>query len=297
MRIEIATAPCSWGVFYADGRTSNTPYPVFLSQASEAGYKKIELGPDGYLPQDIVKLKGELEKYKLGVCAGTATIPFGAMNRDQCIGMIEQLATRLNKLDCGEMVVMDGTLYGKDFPRKKDWTPEIWNAVYDNILQVNDYLKKEHGIKMVFHPHAGTAIEFSDEIDHMLRMGEIYLCFDTGHHVFSNGGTDRGDQTALDFMKENKDRIAYLHFKNVDGEIRRKSIEEGWSVMQAFMSQVMCDLEDGVIDFEQLRDVLGEIDFRGVAVIEQDMFKATTDIAFRTAKKNLEYLRRINMIE
>ena len=35
MKIQIATAPCSWGVFYADGGTSGVPYEVFLQQAAE----------------------------------------------------------------------------------------------------------------------------------------------------------------------------------------------------------------------------------------------------------------------
>lgn len=47
--VKIATAPCSWGVWYADGTPSGTPYKVFLDQAAEAGYKALELGPDGYL--------------------------------------------------------------------------------------------------------------------------------------------------------------------------------------------------------------------------------------------------------
>ena len=38
MKIQIATAPCSWGVFYADGGTSGVPYEVFLQQAAEAGW-------------------------------------------------------------------------------------------------------------------------------------------------------------------------------------------------------------------------------------------------------------------
>ena len=47
MEIRIATAPCSWGVFYADGGTSGVPWPVFLQQAAQAGYTEIELGPEG----------------------------------------------------------------------------------------------------------------------------------------------------------------------------------------------------------------------------------------------------------
>ena len=61
MEIRIATAPCSWGVFYADGGTSGVPCETFLRQAAEAGYSEIELGPEGYLPEDGALLREALE--------------------------------------------------------------------------------------------------------------------------------------------------------------------------------------------------------------------------------------------
>ena len=45
MKITIATAPCSWGVWYPDGTPSGTPWHTFLDQAASAGYQALELGP------------------------------------------------------------------------------------------------------------------------------------------------------------------------------------------------------------------------------------------------------------
>ena len=36
MAVKIATAPCSWGVWYADGTPSGTPAQLFLDQARQA---------------------------------------------------------------------------------------------------------------------------------------------------------------------------------------------------------------------------------------------------------------------
>ena len=69
-----------------------------------------------------------------------------------------------------------------------------------------------------------------------------------------------------------------------------------WPVSKAFENQVMCDLEDGIIDFCALRDLLEEVDYKGIAVIEQDMYNKTAAYAYQTAKKNLQYLREIRMI-
>ena len=296
MNIQIATAPCSWGVFFPDGRTSGTPYEVFLSQAHEAGYQEIELGPDGYLPQDVNILREKLQQYSLSVCGGTATIPFALMSKKECCGAVDMLAQRLVILGCTNMVVMDGSNYNQLLGSKAQWSENTWDTIYKNIAAVNDYLRQMYGVRMVFHPHAGTAIEYTAEIERMLSESKVYLCFDTGHHTFTNGGEKKGDSSALNFIRTYRDHISYLHFKNVDGSILKRAREEKWGIMQSFMNQVMCDLEDGIVDFEQLRDLLNEIGFEGPAIIEQDMFKVTTDFAFRTAKKNLQYLRRINMI-
>lgn len=296
MKIQIATAPCSWGVFFPDGRMSGVPWETFLMQAAEAGYRQIELGPDGYLPQQAEILLEKLEQYGLSVCAGTATITFGQADHKICRGAVDTLAQRLIRLGCTDMVVMDDSTRSPDMGPKDRWTQEQWDRVYENIWFTNEHLKTEYGVRMVFHPHAGTAIEYTDEILRLLAMGQVYLCFDTGHHALSNGGLDNGEKCVLDFIREHKDRIAYLHFKNVDGAVRRRAAEEGWGVIQAMMNRVMCDLEDGVIGFPALREVLAEMDYRGTAVIEQDMFNATAQEAFQTAKKNLQYLQQIQMI-
>ena len=111
MEIRIATAPCSWGVFYADGGTSGVPCETFLRQAAEAGYSEIELGPEGYLPEDGALLREALERSHLTVCAGTATIPFGILSADACRDWVTPLAERLAALEVRDMVVMDGTAY------------------------------------------------------------------------------------------------------------------------------------------------------------------------------------------
>ena len=87
------------------------------------------------------------------------------------------------------------------------------------------------------------------------------------------------------------------HFKNVDGHVKELVEQNRWPVSKAFENQVMCDLEDGIIDFCALRDLLAEIDYSGIAVIEQDMYNKTAAYAYQTAKKNLQYLREIKMID
>lgn len=91
MDIRIATCPCSWGVWNPDGGPAYVPHETFLQQASECGYQEIELGPDGYLPMESDTLKSELRKYQLNVCAGTATIPFYSLEKEECRAIVTPL--------------------------------------------------------------------------------------------------------------------------------------------------------------------------------------------------------------
>lgn len=295
MKITIATCPCSWGVFYADGGASGVPAEQFLREASQAGYKQIELGPEGYLPTDIEELKEALAKVSLEVCAGTSTIEFLTRSEEECIQSVIPLAKRLNELAVRDMVVMDGSLWTDSPLPKTEWTQEQISSIYAKISAVNRVLS-DTGIRMVFHPHCDSAVETVDEIKRLLEIDGLMLCFDTGHHVLVNGTPEKGDRTAIDFIRENAGRIPYLHFKNPGGAVLAQIRREGRSGLYALSHNVMCDLEDGIIDFEVLRDTLQETGFIGTAVIEQDMYGKSRAYAYESAKRNLEYLKRIGMI-
>ena len=66
MSIRIGNAPCSWGVeFPNDPR--NPTWQKVLEECSDAGYKGIELGPVGFMPEDPEILGDALEKFLLEV--------------------------------------------------------------------------------------------------------------------------------------------------------------------------------------------------------------------------------------
>ena len=60
MTIRIGNAPCSWGVEFADDKRNPTWQHV-LRECAEAGYKGIELGPVGFMPEDPGQLRAGLD--------------------------------------------------------------------------------------------------------------------------------------------------------------------------------------------------------------------------------------------
>src|SRR4051794_16147519 len=61
MKTHLASAPDSWGVWFADDRRQ-PPWQQYLDEVSQAGYRFTELGPYGYLQADHDILNVELQQ-------------------------------------------------------------------------------------------------------------------------------------------------------------------------------------------------------------------------------------------
>lgn len=296
--VKIATAPCSWGVWYADGTPSGTPWQTFLDQAAAAGYKALELGPDGYLPTDEAVLREELTRRGLEVCSGTCCYQFDRYSSfEDFRPAVEALCRRLTAFGAKYLVAMDESDVGLYSEKKAGFAPAVWDGFLGKIKAMGDFTRSEFGIDVVYHPHIKSMIETEQEIVRLMDYTGLDLCFDTGHHAYVNGDGRRGETSAIDFMRRFADRIAYLHFKNVDFAVFQRVQAEHLDSDTAFDQDVMCDLADGIIDFTALKQTIDAIGFDGIGVIEQDMPRATTEQAFAAAKRNLEYLRQVQIID
>ncbi|MEZ4731244.1 MAG: hypothetical protein R3E79_29345 [Caldilineaceae bacterium] len=110
MNINIATAPVSWGVLMKD--TPNVPpYSIVLDQIKAAGYTGTELGPYGYLPFDIPKLRDELDSRGLKLISAFTIFNFLQGKGDETVYR-EAFETMqvLSALGC-EYIVLSDTLF------------------------------------------------------------------------------------------------------------------------------------------------------------------------------------------
>lgn len=297
-RVIISTAPCSWGVWYADGRPSNTPWELFLNQAAETGYKELEMGPDGYLPVSYEELRAELDKRGLNVCAGTACYQF-----DQFGGFhdfksrIDSLCERLVSFDAKYLVTMDESDVGSRSEKKAGFPSAVWEKFFTMLRELGAYTMEKYGVETVFHPHLTTMVETEEEIERMMEATGLALAFDIGHHAYANYKSLENDRSAQDFMLKYPKKIKYLHFKNLDPKVFRRVIEENLDTATAFDLDVMCDLEDGIIDYKDVKATMDKIGFKGIGVIEQDMPLATNEKIVASARRNINYLKSLGMFE
>ena len=96
MAIRIGNAPCSWGVEFGDD-PRNPSWQSVLDEACEAGYKGMELGPLGFLPEDPAELEDAIKS--LGSSISVSTGQFGAYingntlarNFDATVALVEEM--------------------------------------------------------------------------------------------------------------------------------------------------------------------------------------------------------------
>ena len=81
--IEIANAPCSWGILEFDIK-NNSNYKRVLDEIKECNYSGTELGDYGFLPTHPAVLKRELNKRNLSLVG--AFIPI-ALSKKKIIKM------------------------------------------------------------------------------------------------------------------------------------------------------------------------------------------------------------------
>lgn len=72
MTIRIGNAPCSWGVEFADD-PRNPDWKTVLKECAGAGYKGIELGPVGFMPEDPAIVSDALAENDLELIGGVVS--------------------------------------------------------------------------------------------------------------------------------------------------------------------------------------------------------------------------------
>lgn len=294
MNVTVGSAPNSWGIEFAED-PRQVPWSRFLDEVTEAGYEWIELGPPGYLPTDYPTLRAELEKRGLKVCGTWVMRDYE--DRSQWPSIKEEVLAK------GELLVALGAKFlvfiddiytdrltsQQRLPAVLD--DEAWQQLIEATHNFADLARERFGLQLVFHPHADSHVEHEDQIERFLSQTDpdrVSLCLDIGHFAYRGGDP-------IDFIRRHHQRIPYMHFKNIDPNIRQKVEAEQIPFADAVSMNMFCEPAYGVINYPALRDVLHEVNYTGWAIIEQDMYPAPPDKPLPIAKRTRAYLREIGI--
>lgn len=257
---RIAGAPISWGVCEVPGWGYQLPPEVVLAQMREVGLAATELGPDGFLPSDPTRLAQTLEHHHLQAVGGFT--PF-VLHRADVDPMVE-----LRRLvPCfvaarAPVMVLSADSGQSGYDSRPDLDAEGWARLLRNLDRVAAGAA-EHGIRAVLHPHVGTMVENSDDVQRVLEGSAISLCLDTGHLLI--GGTDPADLT-----RQVPERIAHTHFKDVDGAFATKVRDRRLSYTEAVGQGMYRPLGQGDVDVAAIVEHLSGHGYRGWYTLEQD---------------------------
>jgi inosose dehydratase len=305
MSIKISGAPCCWGV--DDPKNPYLPpWERVLSEASQAGYKGIELGPYGYIPMDIERVQAELAKNDLTIIAGTIFDDLlSESNLENLLQQVDDICSLITKLPLtpyeeGQkfptpyLTVMDWGHDERDYyaghPDKAVRLSEKdWKQMMEHIRLISKRAWKKYGVRAVIHPHAGGNIEFEDEINKLLEdipYETAGLCLDTGHLYYSK--MDPGE-----WLRKCADRLDYIHFKDIDLDIYKQVMGERIRFFDACGIGVMCPIGQGVIDYDAIHQLLKEINYHGYITIEQERDPRNSDTSLCDVKQSVDYLKSV----
>jgi inosose dehydratase len=305
MSIKIAGAPCCWGV--DDPKNPYLPpWKLVLKEASQAGYKGIELGPYGYLPLDVEQIQNELDANDLNIIAGTIFDDLvSEANLENLIRQVHDICSLITALP--QMAKEEGQHFKTPYLVLIDWgheerdyaaghpdkaprlTENEWNGMMDHIGVLSELARDTYGVRAVIHPHAGGYIEFADEIDRMAKdipYETAGLCLDTGHLYFSK-------MDPVEWLKKYADRIDYLHFKDIDQTMYEQVMGEKIRFFDACAKGVMCPIGKGIVEYDAIHKLLKEIDYNGYITIEQERDPRNSDTSLRDVKESLDYLKSV----
>ena len=297
MAIRIGNAPCSWGVEFA-GDPRNPAWRDVLTECATAGYKGIELGPVGYMPEDPAILGEALDENKLKLIGGVVFRAFHDPDAwEDVLDGASRTCQALKAHGAKHMVLIDSISPRRAPTAGRAQEAELmdqaeWSDFRDRIATVARMGAEEYGLTVGIHAHAAGFIDFEPELERLLEEideGILKICFDTGHHSYA--GYD-----PVAFMQRHIDRISYMHFKDIDPSVKADVIAKRTGFYDACGQGIFCNLGNGDVDFPTVRKILMDAKFEGWCTVEQDCDPALGTDSPGDAKKNREYLESIGFV-
>ena len=292
--IKIGNAPCSWGVEFAND-ARNPDWRQVLKENAKAGFTGIELGPVGYMPEEPAILAEALSEFDQELIGGVIFRAFhdpdawddvldGSIRT--CKALAAHGATRLVIID--SISPRRAPTAGRAAEAEQMGTAE-WEVFRNRIATIAKMGAEEYGLSVGIHAHAAGFIDFEPELERLLDEVDdkiLGICFDTGHHSYA--GFD-----PVTFIKKHISRINYMHFKDINPQVKANVITNRTGFYDACGEGIFCNLGDGDVDFPAVRQLLLDTGFNGWCTVEQDCDPSGNTSPVDDAKLNRAYLQSI----
>lgn len=298
--IQIANAPCSWGVLEFELEGEAAGYKQVLDEMVQSGYAGTELGDWGFMPTDPTELSKELKNRKLEMLGAFVPVAF---KNEKAHNQGAEVAVKTAKLmkDAGyenAFIVLadengsveERTLNAGRVTPSMGLSDNEWETYARGVEKVARAVKEETGMRCVFHHHCGGYVETPEEIDKLMALTDpslVGLVLDMGHCMFGGGDP-------LSTLKKHYDRIWHVHFKDCDPAVAQESREKGYDYFQSVNAGVFCELGKGGVDFKAITKELKSRNYQGWIVVEQDVLPGMGN-PLECATRNREYIKTLEL--
>ncbi len=294
MTIKIGNAPCSWGVEFADDKR-NPLWTRVLDECKAAGYDGIELGPIGFMPEDPALLGDALAARQLTLIGGVVFRPFHDEARWDDVKQASIRTCKSLVAHGAKHLVLIDSISPRRAPtagrpdEAEQMSKAEWRGFSLRFREIAKMGTEEFGLTVSLHPHAAGFMDFEAEVERLL--GEIEpsllkLCLDTGHSHYA--GFD-----PVAFMRRHRDRLAYVHFKDIDPAVKADVVAKRTDFYKACGQGIFCNLGKGMTNFKAVKKLLLDTNYDGWCTVEQDCDPAGSTIPINDARANRDYLRSI----
>ncbi len=290
--MRLGFAPITWNnEDIASELGPPVPYETVLDEIASAGYLGTELG-DGF-PRSASVLRDALRQRGLTLTSAWCGLSLGEASEAEDLALTRQLCELLSGVGASYVnLAHQGpperrTLAGRAATEAPAVPPAEWDRIADRICKAAS-VAQEHGLQATFHPHVGTFVESRTELEDLLQRAPaplLKLCWDVGHAIY--GGMD-----PVAVVREHPDRIAYIHLKDVDGNVLRVLRAQKRGFEEGIRRRVFTEIGNGLLDVPALLGALREIGYDGWLMVEQD---STWLAPAASAQVSRAYLRQLGL--
>jgi inosose dehydratase len=289
--LPLAASPTTWGVDFADAPT-NPDWRVVLDEIAASGLRWLELGPIGYLPEDPEALGRKLSSLNLQVVGTFLFRPYwNPESRVEILEATRRTCRLVNAVGGDRLVLVDQpsperveTAGNFDMARRMQGSTRT--KYFELIGEVASIASDEFGVRAVVHPHAGTYIEFRDEIDEIMEALShevLGLCVDTGHSIYA--GVDPAE-----LVRTYRERVEHIHLKDIDEMVLAETLLEGRSFWDAIRNGIFVPIGDGALNVSDFYLALQQVGYKRPITIEQDRDVSSKSSPLTDLRRSLQFL-------
>lgn len=281
---RVAAAPISWGVCEVPGWGYQLSPERVLSEMAGVGVRATEFGPDGFLPEAPAAKVETLAAYGLRAVGGFVPVVLHDPDHDPLDEVDRQLDAFV-AAGAGTLVLAAAT--GHDgYDERPTLDATGWRTLFANVDRCAARAA-ERGVTATLHPHVGTMVERSGEVQRVLDGSGIGLCLDTGHLLV--GGTD-----PVALARTAASRIAHTHLKDVDATWAAKVQAGDTTYTEAVSGGMYRPLGQGDVNIAAIVYDLETAGYRGWYVMEQDTVLAAEPVGegpLADVRTSIDFLR------